>query len=134
VSRVDLDELTSQELAELASAKRLRELTEPPPPRPEPDEATVEAWVAQERRRAGSPIPLTPGPAEWATADPRRLTAITMQMCRFTRDDRRVAVGALELAEGIGIDEEVAIRAIATGIREARALPQSRSEDGHRGA
>jgi hypothetical protein len=112
---VDLDELTAAELAELASVRRLQELT---PPWSRSIEEDSEAAEAFERLRR--PTSLSPGPGEWLADDPRRLRPITFEIARFCKDDQRVAEAVLTLAKTLKIDLEFAAGIVGSALRDAR--------------
>jgi hypothetical protein len=61
----------------------------------------------------------SPTAAEWIREDPRRLAAVVMEMLRFTADVVKVARTSLELAERLGIDENLAVEVVAEGIRHS---------------
>jgi hypothetical protein len=54
-----------------------------------------------------------------APFDPARLTAIVLQMARFTDDDEILARSAAQLATRLGVAEDDYIEPIADGIRAA---------------
>jgi hypothetical protein len=115
---VDIDDLSAEDLAELASAKRLRELT---PPWPASSELDPEAAQAFDRlQKPHLPTLLDPGPGEWLADDPRRLRAVTFEVARFCRDDRRVVEGVLTLAQTLGIDLTLAAQIVGAALRDVR--------------
>ncbi len=61
-----------------------------------------------------------PTVAEWLREDPRRLRGVVFEMARFCRDNRRVAEGALSLAEALGIDGHLAADITGYALRDAR--------------
>jgi hypothetical protein len=56
----------------------------------------------------------------WLREDPRRLRGVTLEVCRFTNDNRVVVEGVLQLAEAIGIELRLAGDIIGSALREAR--------------
>jgi hypothetical protein len=57
---------------------------------------------------------------EWLREDPRRLRGVTLEIARFSSDDRVVAEAVLSLAEAVGIDQRLAIDVTAHALRDAR--------------
>jgi hypothetical protein len=124
----DLDGLTSRDLFHLADARRQRE------------QAKAERELAELARRAEErdnwrtviadrpalgAFPRrdnleAPTATEWLSEDPSRLAAVVAEMSRFTADEAKVARTSLELAERLGIDENLAVEVVAEGIRQAR--------------
>ena len=58
---------------------------------------------------------------EWLRVDPRRLRGIVLEACRFSRDERRVVEGVLELAHRLGIDLALASDIVTHALIDARA-------------
>ncbi|MGD0944279.1 MAG: hypothetical protein ABR972_08405 [Acidimicrobiales bacterium] len=61
---------------------------------------------------------------EWIREDSRRLRGVVFEACRFCKDDRRVAEGALGLAETLGLDLHLAADIVGYALRDAR-YPQA---------
>ena len=86
-----------------------------------PDRPTIGAFPR--RQRIEDPLP-----DEWIKEAPRRLAGIVGEMRRFCADEGRVAEVVAGIARRLEIDEELAIEAIAEGIRQSRTLKR-RSRD-----
>jgi hypothetical protein len=59
-----------------------------------------------------------PDPGRWIREDPQRLAAVIQEMARFTDDRRAIAQAALDLADGVGIEEELADRIVSEALRD----------------
>jgi hypothetical protein len=57
---------------------------------------------------------------EWLKEDPRRLRGVLFEACRFSKDDRAVVEGVLQLAENVGIDLRLAGDIVGAALRDAR--------------
>ena len=60
-----------------------------------------------------------PTASELLTEDPLRLRNVTLEVARFTKDDRLVAESVLSLAEQLGIDPELAVDVVTHGLMDA---------------
>jgi len=78
-----------------------------------PDRLALGAFPRRDDRNA-------PIADEWFREDPSRLARVVTEMRRFTADERRVAEAGAALARELGLEEEAAVEAIATGLRAAR--------------
>jgi hypothetical protein len=61
-----------------------------------------------------------PTASEWLTEDPLRLRNVTLEIARFSKDDRLVAESVLGLAELLGIDPDLAVDVVTHGLIDAR--------------
>ena len=77
------------------------------------DRATLGAFPRRDTIEA-----LTAG--EWLKEDPRRLRGVLFEACRFSKDDRAVVEGVLQLAENVGIDLRLAGDIVGAALRDAR--------------
>lgn len=64
--------------------------------------------------------PEAPTAAEWLREDARRLRRVTLEVARFTTDDRLVAESVLSLAETLELEFDLAVDIIASALRDAR--------------
>lgn len=66
-------------------------------------------------------LPDAPDAAELLRQDPSRLAAVAHEMARFSTDLRAICQAAIDLADGVGIEEAVADQVVGHAIREIRA-------------
>jgi hypothetical protein len=78
-----------------------------------PDRAALGAFPRRDCTEA-------PTALEWLLEDPLRLRNVTLEIARFTKDDRLVAESVLGLAEQLGIDPELAVDVVTHGLIDAR--------------
>ena len=121
---VDVDDTPAETLFQLASNRRLQELTPPSPPTSTPDPETGAAFdrlVYAPRPALGAfprrDTPDAPSVDQWLRDDPRRLAGVIVEAARFTDDLKCIVVGVTNLADRVGIDEEEADKIIAAAIR-----------------
>ncbi len=60
-----------------------------------------------------------PSADDWLRADPRRLAGVVVEMRRFSNDLPGIVRAVLALADGAGIDAELADRIVCAALREA---------------
>jgi hypothetical protein len=79
--------------------------------------------LIEDRPLSGFPAPgrvTAPSIEAWLIEDPRRLRGLVLEACRFSKDDRLVVTGVIQLAESLGIDLRLAGDIVTAALIDAR--------------